>query len=133
MTNYPVTLADGYKANRKTLVFAYDFAVNGGAVGTVVLGPDTIPAGWYVTSLIAVGETDLASGGSATVALGANADGDLKAANAFTNYVADVAVNQSPTSSPKKTSASGLRFTVAGATLTGGKVKFFVEIEKLAA
>lgn len=132
-TNYPVKLADGEKAHRKTALFVYDFAVNAGAIGTLVLDPDTIPVGWYVTRINATVETALTSGGPATVALGANANGDLLAAAAFTTYAINTSVNTNPAVSPKQTVASGLRFTIAGAALTAGKVKFFVEMDKLAA
>lgn len=133
MTNYPVRLADGEKAHRKTALFVYDFAVNAGAIGTVVLGPDTIPVGWYVTRINAIVETTLVSGGSATVALGAVANGDLVAAAAYSGYVINTAVNAYPAVSPKKTVAGGLRFTIAGATITAGKVKFVAELDKLTA
>jgi hypothetical protein len=133
MANYPVTLANGSKAESKLLLFVYDFAVNAGAIGNLVLGPDSIPVGWYVTDINAVVETALVSGGAATVALGAVANGDLVAAAAYTGYTVDTSVNYHPAASPKKTVAGGLRMTIAGATLTAGKVKFFVEIKKLAA
>ncbi len=133
MANPPVRLGYGEKAHRTTAEFAYDFAVETGALGTYVLGPDTIPAGWYVTRVNAIVETTLVSGGSATVALGVNSNGDLVSAAAYGGYAIDTSVNSYPAVSPKKTSAGGLRMTIAGATLTAGKIKFVVEMDKLAA
>ncbi len=133
MTNYPVTLADGYKANFKLATFVYDFAVNGGAVGTLILDPDTIPAGFYVKQISMIVETTFTSGGAATVAFGSNANDDLIAPWAFGAFTANTALNTVPETSPKKTSAGGLRMTIAGAALTAGKAKILVELERLAA
>lgn len=133
MANPPVRLGYGEKAHRTTAVFTYDFAVSGGSIGTLVLGPDTIPAGWFVTRVNAFVESTLTSGGAATVAYGVNANGDLVAAAGFAGYVVDTSVNSYPAVSPKKTTAGGLRLTIAGAALTGGKISFVVEMDKRAA
>lgn len=133
MANPPVRLGYGEKVHRMTAVFNYDFAVDGGAVGTLVLGPDTIPAGFYVTGISAFVETALTSGGAATVALGGNANGDLVSAAGFAGYALDTSVNSYPAVSPKKTAAGGLRMTIAAAALTAGKVSFVVEMDKRAA
>ncbi len=133
MANPPVRLGYGEKAHRTTAVFTWDFAVDGGAIGTLVLGPDTIPVGWYVTRINAFVETALTSAGAATVALGAVANGDLVAAAAFTDYALDTSVNRYPAVSPKQVTAAGLRFTIAAFALTAGKVSFVVELDKRAA
>ncbi len=133
MANPPVRLGYGEKAHRTTAVFNYDFAVDAGAIGTLVLGEDSIPAGWYVTRVNALVEASLTSGGSATVALGVNTNGDLVTAAAFGGFLINTSVNSYPAVSPKKTAAGGLRMTIAGATITAGKIKFVVEMDKLAA
>ncbi len=133
MANPPVRLGYGEKAKVKVAEFAYDFAVDGGALGTVILGPDSIPVGWYVTRITALVEASLTSGGSATVALGAVANGDLVSAAAFGGYLINTAVTADVATSPKKTAAGGLRMTIAGATITAGKIKYIAEMVKLAA
>lgn len=104
----------------------YDFAVDGGAVGDIVLTSDKIPANAYIVySLIEV-ETALTSGGSATVALKSEAAADLLAATAFgsapwvsTGRKSGIPVSTGATT-VKTTAARDLVATVAVAALTGG-------------
>lgn len=58
----------------------YDFAVQGGAVGDIVLPGGAIPAGTFILGGVAKVLTALGSGGSATAALKAEAAGDIIAA-----------------------------------------------------
>jgi len=112
--------------------FKYDFSVHGGAIGAVTIQDKTIPTNALVLGgLIIDPDTDITSGGAATVSLGIKAAGDLHAADA----IADI--NGAPlwadqftlgTTAPIETaSQEGLIVTIAVAALTAGvfRVKVF--------
>jgi len=115
---------------------SYDFAVKGGAVGTIDLcGKKAIPAGSYIVSGFYTVEQAFTSGGAATVALGdAASSGRYLAATSYSNaafalnniaqyaigvpFYADVA------------NKGKLSLTIAGAALTAGKLKMMVLVYK---
>ncbi len=112
--------------------FKYDFAVQGGAVGSVTIQDKTIPTNALILGgLIMDPDTDITSGGAATVALGIKTGGDLHAADA----IADI--NGGPlwadqfvfgeTAPIETASQEGLIVTIATAALTAGvfRVKVF--------
>lgn len=123
-----VTLSEGFKTHVKYAVSEYDFAIDGGAVGTLVLRADTIPTGAYVGEHKVIIQTPVTSGGAATVALGVAANGDIQAAGTLAATGYDTAGGKAKvvTDTPQGVGA-GLRFTVAVAALTAGKFKVITE------
>lgn len=114
----------------------WDFAVDGGAVGQINLKDDkgniiVLPVGAIVTKCYLDIITTLTSGGSATIAVGSQASGDLKAATAVASYSAGLlasdAVGTVATMKKIATSDKPLRLDIAVAALTAGKAKVFVE------
>lgn len=97
----------------------YDFSVHGGAIGTIEL-PTEIPDNAVIVEVFIDVLEALASGGSATVALGLNTTTDVLAATAFgsvTGIVAGI-----PNTTPVKLTAErNLQVTIATAALTAGK------------
>lgn len=112
----------------------YDFAVDGGAAGTIVLrgigiNGGEIPSGSVITGGYIEVDTAVTSGGAATVAVNSEGAGDLQAA---------AAVSGAPWSStgrkaivPVFTAATGVKttarrqiaVTIAAAALTAGKFR----------
>ena len=114
----------------------YDFAVDGGAVGQINLKDDkgnliSLPVGAIVTKAYIDVITTLTSGGSATIAVGAQASGDLLAATAVASWAAGLlaadAVGTVATMKKIATSDKPLRLDIAVAALTAGKAKVFIE------
>ena len=117
----------------------YDFAVDGGAISTIVLrassddelGNDIPPAAIILGGFIEV-DTILASGGAATVAVNSEAAGDLLAAAAFGGVPWSTINRKSITpaftgaTSVKTTVRRQLAITIAAAALTGGKFRVVV-------
>lgn len=119
----------------------YDFAVQGGAVGDVALDleiPDDVII--YAGAIKVL--TDLASGGSATLALKVNTNGDLLAATAFatvnsastlrllagtTDTTGSSATQALVVPTVTTTAARTLTLQVGTAALTAGKVRIFLD------
>lgn len=82
----------GYEGYDIELVEAkYDFAVLGGAVGTIALiGGLVIPSGAYVVNGFVDITTPLTSGGAATIAMQVNAANDILTAVAVASWTAGV-------------------------------------------
>ena len=108
----------------------YDFAVDGGAVGTIELDlaiPDnSIITGAYVDVL-----TDPASAGSATIALGLNTNTDLLGPTAIASVtgvlnlmpgIADLPIEQFKLTAERKP-----KVTIAAAALTAGKMAIYLD------
>lgn len=125
--NVPVSLGFGNKATKKVAVSYYDFAVDGGVVGTLALRGDKIPTGALVTSTKIVVDTAVTSGGAATLGLGWSSAGDVQAATVVSGApwsstgpkanVAGVAVGD----------GTALDAVVAVAALTAGKFEVYTE------
>jgi hypothetical protein len=121
----------------KTLLAHYDFAVDGGDTGDIVLRADgQLPSGAIILDTLVITDTALTSGGSATVALKANSAADLLTATAIGSspWSAAGAVRGTlnATHAPVVTTAArDVVATVATADLTAGKfrvVVFYVEV-----
>lgn len=133
-TAQKVQLGSVLQSQRGALRCTYDFAVNGGAVGTVNLkDPDgndaTLPISAIVTQVYIDEVTNVTSGGAATVSVGANTTTDLLAATAiasFSGIIAGVPVGTAATM-VKLTAARTLTASIATAALTAGKLNIFVE------
>lgn len=117
----------------------YDFAVDGGAVGTITLrasGDDVlgneIPAGSVITGGYIEVDTLLTSGGAATVAVASEAAGDLLAAAAVSGAPWSTTGRKSiipaatGATTVKTTARRNLAVAVATAALTAGKFRVVV-------
>lgn len=115
---------DGLEAKIHVAQFKYDFSVDGGAQGAIVLNTGLIPKGAQILgALILNPSTDLA-GATATVSLGINAAGDLHAADAIADINAGPLwadqVTFGETAPLVLAAAKGLTVTIATADLTAG-------------
>ena len=105
----------------------YDFAVDGGAISTIVPSNSAIiPDNAVIVRCYSLVTTAMTSGGSATLALSAGGV-TLKAATAFDNGAFDDEDVTEHTVTDKTTSSTGIQFTIAVATLTAGVVEVYVE------
>lgn len=109
----------------------YDFAVLGGAVSTITLTGDTIPAGALITDCTLIVDTPPTSGGAATVALKVD-DATLDAAVAISGAPYSTAgtkkVDHTRAAAPViPTAQGGITATVATAALTAGVFRVIVE------
>lgn len=107
----------------------YDFAIHGGAVGAIPLGV-TLPA----KAIIIRGFGDIitaftSTGGTGTIALGANTANDLLAAVDADTLAGrfDLIPVGTVATAVKATAAREITLTVATAAITGGKAVFFLE------
>lgn len=121
----------------------YDFAVQGGAIGTLNLYdpihgktvPLALPAAFIITKVMIDCLITATSGGSATVALGSGqATGDLKAAAAFGGYTGIIdgipngaAANAIKVPATQANPGSVATLTIAVAALTAGKFNVHIE------
>jgi hypothetical protein len=123
----------------KTAVGVYDFAVDGGAVGTITLrggGPigGKIPSGSVIFGGFVDIETALTSGGAATIAMQAEAANDILTAVAVASWTTGRKnVLPAPTSGAltastavKTTAERDIKIVVATAALTAGKFRVIV-------
>lgn len=117
----------------------YDFAVDGGAIGTITLRSaggavigNTLPAGSIVTGGYIEVDTALTSGGAATVAVTAEAAGDTLVAAAVSGAPWSTTGRKSivqaftGVTSVKTTVGRSMTMTIATATLTAGKFRVVV-------
>jgi hypothetical protein len=133
-TAQKIQLGSVLQNQRGALRATYDFAVQGGGIGTVNLkdadGNDaTLPDKAIVTQVYVDEVTNVTSGGSPTIAFGANTTTDLLGATAiasFTGIIAGVPTGTAATM-VKLTAARTLTATIATATVTAGKLNVFVE------
>jgi hypothetical protein len=112
----------------------YDYAKQGGLISTINLkdvdGKDAVlPSKSIITNVVIDVLTALGSGGSPTLALGANTTTDLKAATAsssYTSILAGIPVGTAATA-VKTTAQRTLTTTIAVASVNAGKFDVFVE------
>lgn len=117
--------------------FAYDFGVEGGAIGTITLAgkdnnADNIPAGSVITRCRTVCRTAATSGGAATVELGVSQDTDaFEGATAYTDNSYDTVgtVDVKEAALPLLVGATDVSVSaiIAGAALTAGAFDVLVE------
>lgn len=123
----------------KTAVGEFDFAVDGGAVGTIVLRSaagdvmgNELPVGSVITGGYIEVDTPFTSGGAATVAANSEGAGDLQAAAAVSGAPWSTTGRKSITpagtgaTSLKTTAKRNLALTIAAAALTAGKGRVVV-------
>lgn len=112
------------------LELVYDFAVQGGATGDIELDAVDNADAYLPEDALVVGAdmyvvTGVTSGGSATIALGAQTDGDLIAAEAVASFSAGAIISLD---TKKKTTADAIpHLTVADAALTAGKIHVYIQ------
>jgi hypothetical protein len=121
--------------NLKTAVGEYDFAVDGGAISTITLRSgnslgNSVPAGSVIISGYVEVDTQLTSGGAATIGVNLEAAGDLlAAATAVATYTTgrkSLIPVGTGAASVKTTVARSVAITVAAAALTAGKLRAVV-------
>jgi hypothetical protein len=115
----------------KPAVAAYDFAVDGGAVGDITLRGDTIPSGAVIVDSLIQVDTVLTSGGAATVAVKVESAADVNAADAISgapwSTTGPKRGDLTATTAPVKTTAArNVVATVGTAALTAGVFKVVV-------
>jgi len=117
--------------NKKSVLqVEYDFAKDGGAVGTVALRGGGLPAGAVVTSGMIDGQTSLTSDGSAQVALHVTAADDVFADAVIAGLAAglvDVVPVGTAATAIKTTAIGGVTMTITVAALTAGKMVICLE------
>ena len=105
----------------------YDFAVDAGAVSTIVPANSAIiPDNAIIVRCYSVVTTAMTSGGSAALSL-TTGGVTLKAATAFDNGAFDDEDVTAHTGTAKTTSSTGIQFVIATAALTAGVVEVWVE------
>ena len=118
----------------QVLFAQYDFAVQGGAIGTVnLLGLDGKPAVLPQNAIIVLALIDVltpcTTSASGTIALTAQSAGDIKAALAaasYTGLVAGIPVGTAATAI-KMTADRTLQATIATGAITAGKFNVIIE------
>jgi len=122
----------GLEPTKRVAYFEYDFASDGGAVGTISLRGDRLPNDAVVNDGMVHVNTALTSGGSATIALHILNAADVLAATAVASFSANalldvVPVSTAATSIRATSGGLGLTMTIAAAALTAGKFTVAVE------
>lgn len=108
--------------------FTYDYAVHGGATGTIALG--NLPDGFHVTNAFAYIETALVGGGTFVVGedgAGGDADGywtDLDAATVSTSVSGSGALLIAAQKHVVAAAKDGVQVTIASTAYTAGKIHF---------
>jgi len=107
-------------------LFEYDFDVDGGAQGAIVIGANRLPPGAIILDGIIHVVAACTSDGSATVAVSVVGANDLLTATAVAsltlNSLHDVVPVCSAATAIRLTAAAGITFTIATADLTAGKI-----------
>lgn len=112
----------------KPAISYYDFAVDGGAIGSLPLRGDSIPLNAIIVDVEVIVETIVASGGAATLGITGEGAGDLQAAVVVSGAPWSTATpkngTQTHASAPIKATAVRVPTAVIGAfALTAGKFK----------
>lgn len=111
-------------SNKKVTKVTYDFAVDGGAQGTINLN-GYLPANVLVTG-VWIREVTNVTGASATIKLVCGST-DISAALTGTNIVTGVATLIGSATAVYVSTAGQLKVTIATADVTAGKLEYFVE------
>lgn len=104
----------------------YDFAVDGGAVGSIVIGAEKIPVNAVILGGLVEVDTAVAGNAGATVAVEVESGGDIVAAAAITGAPWSTTGRKSVVpaftgaTSVKTTAARDIKAVIAVATLTAG-------------
>lgn len=110
----------------------YDFAVDGGAVGTIgLIGSAVIPAGAIIICGFIDVLTTLTSGGAATIAVQVESAGDIVAATGVASWTAGLknvlpamtSGSITAATAVKTTAARDISVVIGAAALTAGKFR----------
>ena len=105
----------------------YDFAVDGGATGTLALrGDSTLPSGVIITNALLIVDTAVTSGGAGTVGISSEGASDIQSAAAvsgapWSTTGAKRATLTATTAPITTTAARTLSAVIGTAALTAGK------------
>ena len=138
------------KGKLQSLVYQYDFAVDGGAISAIPLSPasaegklSALAEGFVITNWSLAVETAITSGGTPTMTLGPTSDVDGYAADVFALVGTDnLMVNRGAVAGAlvwddtndhvihvrvgSASNTQDLLLTIAVATVTAGKFKFYL-------
>ena len=107
-------------------VFEYDFALHGGAVSTITVGPKLLPAGAIVMDGVIHVKTAVTSAGAATVALHLLTSEDILAATGKASLTLNALLDTVPVGTAatmlRCTAATQLSVVVGTAALTAGVI-----------
>lgn len=129
--------AGNYVGRTKWARAYYDFATDGGAIGAIPLRGDKLPKNAVVLSTVVRVETNVASGGAATVSVGVQGATDIRAAATLSTAPAlDSTGNKlgaiTRATAPVNVSADkDVVATVAVAALTAGRFSVLIEYIEL--
>ena len=118
--------AEGLYGGIKVARADYDFAVDGGAIGTLDLSADEIPSGAIITGARIRVET-VPVGATATIGIGVEANSDVQAAAAISGAPWSTTGVKDATGRPLTTAARKVKATIATAALTAGKFQVYVD------
>jgi HK97 family phage major capsid protein len=110
----------------------YDFAVDGGAIGTITISAENLPVNAIILGGLVEVDTAVTSGGAATVAVQAEAAGDLVAAAAVSGAPWSTTGRKSVipaftgATTLKTTQARPVQIVIAAAALTAGAFDVFL-------
>lgn len=116
----------------KVAIAVYDFAADGGTVGTITMRGDSIPSGAVIVDSLILVDTVLAGGTvTDTVQIGTEGAADIQSAAARNaapwSTTGAKRGSMTATSAPIKTTAKrSITLTINGTALTGGKVRALV-------
>ena len=122
----------GLNPEKRVAYLEYDFAVDGGAIGTIAMRGDKLPNDAVINIGMIQVNTACTSGGLATITMGVETAVDVLASTA----VAALTQNALLATVPDGTAAKAIRTTAAGkginltigtAALTAGKITVAVE------
>lgn len=110
----------------------YDFATDGGAIGSINLRGDKLPSGAIIVSSYLKVDTAVTSGGAATVSLGTEAATDVRAAAAFNagTLLSTTGVKQGAITNAAPVALTADRHVaavIAAAALTAGRFSVIIE------
>lgn len=131
----PAPLIGGRDSRRRSGIYEYDFAKQGGAIGALTLSGPSLPEGAVIVDSYIDVRTVPTSGGSATISVGIVSAIDLNSVDAISGAPWSSTGQVDPDNGPSAGAESGyiritssdfrvVRITVAVADLTAGK--FFV-------
>jgi hypothetical protein len=106
----------------------YDFAVDGGAISSITISAENIPANAIILGGVVEVDTAVTSGGAATLAVQVESAGDIIAAAAVSGAPWSTTGRKSVipvftgATTVKTTAARGIVVVIAAATLTAGQV-----------
>lgn len=106
-------------------LFEYDFALHGGAVGDILVGPKLLPPSAVIMDGFYDVLTQFTSGGSATLQIKAVGTDDILASTAvasLTAGVGDIVPDGTATNMIVTTAYTQLTFTIGTEAMTAGKM-----------